>query len=83
MASSSGESSIEPGRPHGRVWWRGLGVWERRPRAASLAYPVLLALGTVDAAGYSVIGPVLPALATRHHAGVALMGAVAAAFPWR
>jgi hypothetical protein len=42
-----------------------------------------LALGSVDAAGYSVIGPVLPALATRHHAGVALMGAVAAAFPWR
>lgn len=47
----------------------------------SLAYPVLLALGTVDAAGYSVIGPVLPALAAQHHAGVALMGALVAAFP--
>jgi len=81
MASGSEDASIEPGGPVGRVWRRGLGVWGRRPRGASLAYPVLLALGTVDAAGYSVIGPVLPALATRHYAGVALMGAVAAAFP--
>jgi MFS family permease len=66
----------------GRRGWRFvLRVWGHRPGAVSLAYPVLLAVGAVDAAGYSVIGPVLPELAVAHQAGVAAMGAVAAAFP--
>jgi Arabinose efflux permease len=46
-----------------------------------LTYPVLLAFGVVDAAGYSVIGPVLPGLAVQTHSGPALMGALASAFP--
>ena len=32
-------------------------------RGGAAVFAVLLALGTIDAAGYSVIGPVLPALA--------------------
>lgn len=54
-------------------------VGPTKPR--SMAYPVLLALGAVDAAGYSVIGPVLPALAARLDAGPAVMGALVSAFP--
>jgi MFS family permease len=81
MASGSDDPTAEHNGPRARAWRLGMGAWGRRPRAASLTYPVLLALGTVDAAGYSVIGPVLPALATHHHAGVALMGALAGAFP--
>lgn len=46
-----------------------------------LTYPVLLALGAVDAAGYGVIGPVLPTLADRGDAGPAVMGALASTFP--
>jgi len=52
----------------------------RSPRSR-LAYPVLLALGVVDAAGYSVIAPALPSLAERHQIGPAVIGALAAAFP--
>ena len=50
-------------------------------KPGSMTYPVLLALGAVDAAGYSVIGPVLPALAARLDAGPAVMGALVSAFP--
>lgn len=46
-----------------------------------MTYPVLLSLGAVDAAGYSVIGPVLPVLAARLEAGPAMMGALVSAFP--
>ncbi|WP_291408930.1 MFS transporter [Actinophytocola sp.] len=53
----------------------------RRPRAQSLAYPVLLILSAVDSAGYSVIAPTLPTLAERHHAGPAVIGALASTFP--
>jgi MFS family permease len=81
MALGSDGASIEGAGLGGRGWGLALRVWGRRPRAASLAYPVLLALGAVGAAGYSVIGPVLPGLAVAHQAGVAVMGAVAAAFP--
>ena len=64
-----------------RNWWHVARWRVRAPRSLSLAYPVLLALGVVDAAGYSVIGPVLPALAERYQVGPAVMGALAGAFP--
>jgi MFS family permease len=51
------------------------------PPTRELAYPALLALGSLDAAGYSVITPVLPAIAARTGAGPALMGALVASFP--
>ena len=36
---------------------------------ATMAYPTLLALGALDAAGYSVIAPVLPQIAARTGVG--------------
>ena len=45
------------------------------------AYPVLLALGALDAAGYSVIAPVSPAIARSTGAGPAAVGALVASFP--
>jgi MFS family permease len=51
------------------------------PSRRELAYPALLALGVVDAAGYSVITPVLPAIAATIGAGPAAMGALVASFP--
>jgi MFS family permease len=45
-----------------------------------LAYRALLALGALDAAGYSVIAPVVPALAAETDAGPGLMGALVATF---
>jgi MFS family permease len=47
----------------------------------TFAYPVLLALGALDSAGYSVIAPVSPAIATRTGAGPAAIGVLVAAFP--
>jgi MFS family permease len=47
----------------------------------TFAYPVLLALGAIDAAGYSVIAPVSPAIAMETGAGPAAIGAMVAAFP--
>jgi MFS family permease len=52
-----------------------------REPGRSLAYPVLLALSAVDAAGYSVIAPTLPVLAERHHAGPTMIGMLASTFP--
>jgi MFS family permease len=46
-----------------------------------VAYPILLALGAFDAAGYSVIGPVTPAIAQATGAGPAVIGALVASFP--
>lgn len=46
-----------------------------------MAYPVLLALGALDAAGYSVIAPVTPAIARSTDAGPAVIGALVASFP--
>jgi MFS family permease len=46
-----------------------------------MAYPVLLALGALDAAAYSVIAPVLPAIARSTGAGPAVIGALVASFP--
>src|SRR3989337_891390 len=47
----------------------------------SIAYPVLMVLGALDAAGYSVIAPVTPAIARATGAGPALIGALVASFP--
>jgi MFS family permease len=46
-----------------------------------MAYPVLLALGALDAAAYSVIAPVTPEIARTANAGPAAIGAVVASFP--
>jgi MFS family permease len=44
-------------------------------------YPVLLALGALDAAGYSVVAPVVPAIAAATGAGPGVMGVLVASFP--
>jgi MFS family permease len=46
-----------------------------------LAYPLLLALGALDAAGYSVIVPVAPEIAAATGTGPATMGLLVASFP--
>jgi MFS family permease len=48
---------------------------------ARAAYPLLLALGALDAAGYSVIVPVAPAIANATGAGPATVGLLVASFP--
>ncbi len=50
-------------------------------RAQSAAYPMLLALGALDATGYSVIVPVAPAIADATGAGPATIGLLVASFP--
>ena len=45
------------------------------------AYPLLLALGVLDASGYSVIVPVAPAIAHATGAGPATIGLLVASFP--
>jgi MFS family permease len=45
------------------------------------AYPLLLALGALDAAGYSVIVPVAPAISDATGAGPATIGLLVASFP--
>jgi MFS family permease len=50
----------------------------RRSRGA---YPLLLALGALDASGYSVIVPVAPAIADATGAGPATIGLLVASFP--
>ncbi len=49
--------------------------------ASRAAYPLLLVLGALDAAGYSVIVPVAPAIADATGAGPATMGLLVASFP--
>jgi MFS family permease len=48
---------------------------------SSFAYVVLLIVGAVDAAGYSIIAPVSPAIARSTGAGPGLMGVLVASFP--
>ena len=48
---------------------------------ATAAYPLLLALGALDATGYSVIVPVAPAIADSTGAGPATVGLLVASFP--
>jgi MFS family permease len=50
-------------------------------RRARAAYPLLLALGALDATGYSVIVPVAPAIADATGAGPATIGLLVASFP--
>jgi crotonobetainyl-CoA:carnitine CoA-transferase CaiB-like acyl-CoA transferase len=45
------------------------------------AYPLLLALGALNATGYSVIVPVAPAIADATRAGPATIGLLVASFP--
>jgi MFS family permease len=53
----------------------------RRRRGAIAAYPLLLALGALDATGYSVIVPVAPSIADATGAGPATVGLLVASFP--
>jgi MFS family permease len=50
-------------------------------RGQPAAYPLLLALGALDATGYSVIVPVAPAIADSTGAGPATIGLLVASFP--
>jgi len=52
-----------------------------RSGAQVAAYPLLLALGTLDATGYSVIVPVAPAISEQTGAGPAAIGLLVASFP--
>jgi MFS family permease len=45
-----------------------------------MAYLVLLALGALDSAGYSIIAPVVPAIEAETGAGAAVIGALVASF---
>ena len=45
------------------------------------AYPLLLALGALDATGYSIIVPVAPAISEQTGAGPAAIGMLVASFP--
>jgi MFS family permease len=60
--------------PLGSSAWRSVG-------GRNFVYPVLLALGVIDAAGYSVIGPVLPTLAVATGASARTLGWLTASFP--
>jgi MFS family permease len=51
------------------------------PQRSRAAYPLLLALGALDATGYSVIVPVAPAIANATGAGPATIGLLVASFP--
>lgn len=46
-----------------------------------LAYPILLVLGAIDAAGYSLIAPVVPRLAETAGIGPTVVGVLVASFP--
>ncbi|MGN9761048.1 ArsR/SmtB family transcription factor [Streptomyces sp. SD31] len=66
----SGPWALVSGRRSGR----------RRVRGQSV-YALLLGLGALDAAGYSVIAPVLPGLTAQTGAGATALGMMVAAFP--
>jgi MFS family permease len=55
------------------------GLPAQRERS-TFAYMVLLAVGAVDAAGYSIIAPVIPAIARSTGAGPGLIGVMVASF---
>ena len=65
--------------------WSGCRMHRRSPssapRGTTAAYPLLLALGALDATGYSVIVPVAPAIADSTGAGPATIGLLVASFP--
>jgi MFS family permease len=75
LAGAGGPSAAAAGAdPTATSIWRSL-------RGRALAYPVLLALGAIDAAGYSIIGPVLPSLAITTGASPRTLGWLVASFP--
>jgi MFS family permease len=49
--------------------------------SGALAFPALLILGALDAAGYSILAPVLPTIAATTGAGPATIGLLVASFP--
>jgi MFS family permease len=51
------------------------------PAEPATTYPLLLGLGALDAAGYSVIAPVVPTIAATTGAGPAVIGTLVASFP--
>jgi MFS family permease len=51
------------------------------PVEPATTYPLLLALGALDAVGYSVVAPVLPAIAAATGARPGVMGVLVASFP--
>jgi MFS family permease len=53
----------------------------RAKGGSTFAYVVLLALGVLDAAGYSVIAPVSPVIARETGAGPGVIGMLVASFP--
>ena len=54
---------------------------EKAAPRAGFAWPIILALSALDAAGYSVIAPVLPQISDATGAGPAVIGALVATFP--
>ncbi len=74
LAGAGGRSAAAGAGPVSTSLWRSF-------RSREIAYPVLLALGAIDAAGYSVIGPVLPALAVTTGASPRTLGWLTASFP--
>ncbi|KQW17880.1 MFS transporter [Streptomyces sp. Root369] len=57
------------------------GQTERAPMRSGAVYVLLLGLGALDAAGYSLIAPVLPGLAAQTGASATVLGLLVAAFP--
>jgi MFS family permease len=51
-----------------------------RREGSTFAYLVLLTVGAVDAAGYSIIAPVIPAIARSTGAKPGMIGALVASF---
>ncbi len=63
-------------------WKRGLGPEDANGTSrARLAWPIIIVLSALDAAGYSVIAPVLPQISDAADAGPAVIGALVATFP--
>lgn len=54
---------------------------EKTASRAGFAWPIILVLAGLDAAGYSIIAPVLPQISDATSSGPAVMGALVATFP--
>ncbi|MEJ8670876.1 MFS transporter [Streptomyces sp. MS1.AVA.1] len=59
----------------------GVGQAERAPMRSGAVYALLLGLGALDAAGYSLIAPALPGLAAQTGASATALGMLVATFP--
>src|SRR5829696_6807626 len=81
-ARPTGCTSTRPRRLSGRASPRSTASDAMtRARGTIAAYPLLLALGALDATGYSVIVPVAPAISDATGAGPATIGLLVASFP--